>query len=93
MLLALSIVALLAGLGLQLWLAARQAGHIIAHQSAVPDAFRDQISLAQHQKAASYTLARLGVERWDLIISTLVLSSKQTSLAIKGSGWTCSTTG
>ena len=70
---AIFVTAVLAGLGLQLWLGARQAGHIIAHQTAVPDAFRSQISLAQHQKAASYSLARLGVERWDLIISTLVL--------------------
>ena len=66
-------VAVLAGLALQLWLAARQAGHIVAHQSAVPSAFSDRISLQQHQKAASYSLARLGVERWDLIISALVL--------------------
>ena len=67
------LVTVFAGLALQLWLAARQSGHIISHQSAVPEAFSDRISLQQHQKAASYSLARLGVERWDLIISTLVL--------------------
>ncbi len=67
------VAVVLAGLALQLWLAARQAGHIIAHQSAVPDAFSDRISLQQHQKAASYSLARLGVERWELLIGSLVL--------------------
>ncbi|MDJ0740194.1 MAG: M48 family metallopeptidase [Gammaproteobacteria bacterium] len=67
------LVAVLGGLALQLWLAARQAGHIIANQASVPAPFRDRISLEQHQKAASYTLARLAVERWDLLLGSALL--------------------
>jgi len=70
---AISLLAVFAGLALQLWLAARQAAHIIAHRSAVPAAFADRISLAQHRKAASYSLARLGLERWELALGTLLL--------------------
>lgn len=67
------LVAVGAGLLLQLWLTVRQAAHIIGHQSAVPAAFAERISLAQHQKAASYSLARLAAERWELLLGTLVL--------------------
>ena len=63
----------LAGLAVQLWLAARQARHIIAHRDRVPAPFDDRITLQQHQKAASYSLAGLSIERWDLALSTLVL--------------------
>jgi STE24 endopeptidase len=42
----------------RLWLAARQASHVSKHSSEVPAAFRDRISLAAHQKAAEYTIAR-----------------------------------
>lgn len=62
-----------AGLALQLWLASRQAAHIIGHRRSVPAAFADRITLEEHQKAASYSLARLGLERWDLVLGTLVL--------------------
>ncbi|MGB5494916.1 MAG: M48 family metallopeptidase [Sedimenticolaceae bacterium] len=61
------------GLVLQLWLAARQASHIVAHAQRVPAAFADRVTPAEHQKAASYSLARLGVERWDLALSALVV--------------------
>ena len=67
------LAAVLAGLVLQLWLAARQAAHIIAHRDRVPPAFVGRISGAEHAKAASYSLARLGVERLDLVLSTVVL--------------------
>ena len=67
------LIAFAAGLILQLWLATRQARHIRAHAAAVPEAFADRITLAQHQKAANYSLARLGVERWDLLLGMLVL--------------------
>jgi STE24 endopeptidase len=67
------LITVFAGLALQLWLAARQATYIRGHAEAVPPAFADRISLEQHQKAASYSLARLGVERWDLVLGMLVL--------------------
>jgi len=46
---------------------------IIAHAKEVPAAFADRITLQQHQKAASYSLARLGIERWELALGALVL--------------------
>jgi len=67
------VVVVLAGLALQLWLNARQAGHIRAHAHRVPDPFRQRITLADHQKAAAYSVARLAVERWDLVLSTVLL--------------------
>jgi len=42
----------------RLWLARRHLAHIARHRAAVPDAFREQIQLADHQKAADYTSAK-----------------------------------
>jgi STE24 endopeptidase len=42
----------------RLWLARRHLAHIAAHRAAVPEAFRDKIKLADHQKAADYTSAK-----------------------------------
>jgi len=55
--------ALLAGLGTKFWLASRQVRHVARHRDAVPPAFAATVSLASHQKAADYTLAktRLGL--------------------------------
>ncbi|MCB1775583.1 MAG: M48 family metallopeptidase [Gammaproteobacteria bacterium] len=66
------LVALVGGLGLQLWLGMRQSAHIRAHRAAVPDAFADRIPLPDHQKAADYSLAGLRLNRWDLLLSAAV---------------------
>ena len=50
--------ALLASLGLKVWLATRQTRHVAAHRDAVPPAFAATITLAAHQRAADYTLAK-----------------------------------
>ena len=42
----------------RLWLARRHLAHIAAHRATVPDAFREQIQLNDHQKAADYTSAK-----------------------------------
>ena len=42
----------------RLWLARRHLAHIALHRAAVPDAFREQIQLTDHQKAADYTSAK-----------------------------------
>jgi len=42
----------------RLWLASRHLAHIAAHRAEVPDAFRENIPLADHQKAADYTSAK-----------------------------------
>jgi len=44
---------------LRVWLALRQMHHVAAHRAAVPDEFADRIPLADHQKAADYTRAKL----------------------------------
>lgn len=51
-------VALLASLVVKFWLATRQMRHVAAHRDAVPDAFAESITLAAHQRAADYTLAK-----------------------------------
>jgi len=50
--------ALAAGLLLKFWLASRQVRHVAQHRGAVPAAFASTISLAAHQKAADYTVAK-----------------------------------
>jgi STE24 endopeptidase len=50
--------ALLASLLIKFWLASRQIRHVAMHRSAVPPAFESTITLAAHQRAADYTLAK-----------------------------------
>ncbi len=54
---------LLLGLFVRVTLASRQIRHVARHRGAVPPAFADAVSLAAHQKAADYTVAksRLGL--------------------------------
>ncbi len=54
---------LAANLALKLWLDARQIQHVRSHRGDVPAQFAEKISLAAHQKAADYTIAktRLGM--------------------------------
>ncbi|HET6347404.1 MAG TPA: M48 family metallopeptidase [Myxococcota bacterium] len=52
------LAAAVARLGGELWLARRHIQHVDAHRGAVPEAFRAQVELQQHQKAAAYTVAR-----------------------------------
>lgn len=47
-----------ASLGCQLWLVWRQARHVQAYRHAVPGPFVESVTLAQHQTAARYTVAR-----------------------------------
>jgi STE24 endopeptidase len=56
-------VALAASLAVKLWLVSRQMRHVAAHRESVPTPFETSVSLAAHQKAADYTIAkgRLGL--------------------------------
>jgi STE24 endopeptidase len=67
------VVALAAYLALKLWLAQRQIRHVSEHRAAVPQAFADRIALADHQKAADYTLSNARQGRLELVYSTLLL--------------------
>ena len=50
--------ALLLSLAVKLWLASRQMRHVAAHRNSVPAAFVGAVTLAAHQRAADYTLAK-----------------------------------
>ena len=50
--------ALVAGLLVKFWLASRQVRHVARHRDNVPPPFAQTISLAAHQKAADYTIAK-----------------------------------
>ena len=65
--------ALLTNVLLKLWLNARQVRHVARHRGDVPTAFASQISLADHQKAADYTLAKAKVSQIDIGIDAAVL--------------------
>jgi STE24 endopeptidase len=67
------VIVLAAGVTLQFWLAGRQARHVRAHRSEVPAAFAGRMDLADHRRAADYTVARLAVQRWDIALDTLLL--------------------
>jgi STE24 endopeptidase len=59
---ALFVAALLSNAVIKLWLAYRQLDHVAANRAEVPLAFREQINIAAHHKAADYTstLVRFG---------------------------------
>jgi STE24 endopeptidase len=55
------------------WLAQRQVAAVRRHRHQVPEAFAAQIDLSAHQKAADYTVARAGLDRWDVILDTCLV--------------------
>ncbi len=57
----------------KLWLARRHLAHIAAHRSAVPDAFRAQINLESHQKAADYTSAKTRFSMLNILFEAALL--------------------
>jgi STE24 endopeptidase len=58
---------------LRAWLALRQSRHVAAHRAAVPAEFAASIALADHQKAADYTQAKLRLALWQLAADTSLL--------------------
>ncbi len=65
--------ALLLGLGLKFWLATRQIRHVARHRAAVPAAFANTITLAAHQKAADYTVAKVRYGLLETAVGAAVL--------------------
>ena len=53
------ILAVLAGVAIELWLAQRQAAAVASHRDEVPGPFAGSVSADEHRKAADYTLAKL----------------------------------
>jgi STE24 endopeptidase len=70
---ALFALALVASMLIRFWLASRQMRHVAEHRQQVPAAFQAQISLAAHQKAADYTVAKTRVGLLELAWGTVVL--------------------
>src|SRR6202171_1638498 len=66
------LAALAAETATRLWLASRQIDAVIAHRNRVPEAFQGQIALADQQKAADYTLARVRLGRWATVAESLI---------------------
>ncbi len=67
------LAALTAGVGLQWWLLQRQQRYVAAHRDRVPVSFADRISPDDHRKAADYTLAKIRIARWDILLDAVVL--------------------
>ena len=68
-----SFVAVLAvGTAVRLWLTSRQITAVKANRDQVPIEFADRVSLAEHQKAADYTLATVSFGRQSLGLDVLV---------------------
>jgi STE24 endopeptidase len=66
------VVAVIAEAIMRLWLSNRQTAAVRAHRDRVPEQFRGQVELADHQKAADYTVARGRVGRLDTIVEAIV---------------------
>jgi len=61
------------GLMLKFWLGSRQIRHVAQHREAVPAAFSHTISLAAHQKAADYTVAKARLGLLEMALGAAVL--------------------
>ncbi|HEY6643769.1 M48 family metallopeptidase [Povalibacter sp.] len=57
---------------LRSWLNQRQIAAVARHREKVPDAFAGQVDLDSHRKAADYTVALGGLNRWDILLDALV---------------------
>ncbi len=73
MLTLLFIFAVVASTALRLWLTQRQMRAVSLHRAAVPTAFAQTVTLAEHQKAADYTLARARLAQIDTVLGAVVL--------------------
>jgi STE24 endopeptidase len=67
------LAAALAMTGVRLWLATRQLAAVRAHRAAVPQPFAASVTLAEHQRAADYTVARLRLGRLELVFEVVLL--------------------
>ena len=64
---------LVAGLLVKFWLSTRQVRHVALHRNAVPTPFAATVSLAAHQKAADYTMAKSRVGLVETAFGSAVL--------------------
>lgn len=70
---ALFVAALLSNAVIKLWLAYRQLDHVAANRAEVPAAFREQINIAAHHKAADYTSTLVRFGALTILFDTVLL--------------------
>ncbi|MBS0378560.1 MAG: M48 family metallopeptidase [Proteobacteria bacterium] len=68
------------GVGLELWLAGRQAANVRRHRDQVPAPFAGSVTSADHAKAADYTIAKARLGR----IATVVDAALALALTLGG---------
>ena len=66
------LIALAAETTVRFWLASRQIKAVRTHRDQVPDLFRGQIALADQQRAADYTAARVRLGQWAGLFEALI---------------------
>lgn len=64
---------LVAGLVVKFWLTSRQVRYVARHREQVPELFAATVSLAAHQKAADYTIAKARLGLLETAFATAVL--------------------
>ncbi|HET9044686.1 MAG TPA: M48 family metallopeptidase [Burkholderiales bacterium] len=67
------LAALAVATAMRLWLAVRHARHVREHRRAVPPDFVPSVTLAAHQKAADYTVAKTRLGMVDTLVSAGLL--------------------
>jgi STE24 endopeptidase len=67
------LLALALSTALRLWLDMRHLRHVLVHRDRVPPDFAGRIELADHRKAADYTVAKVRVGMIEVALDTLVL--------------------
>ncbi len=60
------------GVGLELWLAGRQAANVRRHRDQVPAPFAGSVSAADHAKAADYTIAKARLGRIATVVDAVL---------------------
>ncbi len=67
------LIALIISYSLQFWLSFRQKDYVLSHRDTVPDAFKDKVSLEEHQKAADYTVEKGKLSDLDSVLGIVFL--------------------
>jgi STE24 endopeptidase len=67
------LVALALSTALRLWLDLRHLRHVVAHRERVPADFFGRIELADHRKAADYTVAKVRLGLLEIAVDAVVL--------------------
>jgi STE24 endopeptidase len=67
------LIAFIASFGLRHWLSQRQIRYVAKHRDAVPAEFTEKVTLAEHQKAADYTIAKLRLGIIENGVSAIIL--------------------